>query len=353
MAAFHVFVEGAIDSSTAGVDRLAAAIASHYGLGVDELRMRLAKGRFRVKSNCDRATADSYVRDLTQLGARCVVEDAAAQSRPSTPAIATPPRGTPTPRTTTPPASSLKSGLAAAFGSEPSAASSLGALEDGGMLKLSSVDGADDAPAPPPRAAFAPPPPQVAPAKPAVAAVAPDAPVDMFAPPDAAEEAAFKVELADDEVERAAKKRASIPPANEPPPEAATQPAPPPPSRSSRPSLQHVPISSSPTGLADPKNRFALGVLVAIVVGFIPATLLASAREKSAYAEIDHAVDQTQREADTQDAYDALDAFRARQLSRKYDARQSAALLAMLVWGAAGAGIAYVWFRRIRWPETT
>ncbi|HEY3801896.1 MAG TPA: hypothetical protein VGL61_04780 [Kofleriaceae bacterium] len=351
MAAFHVFVEGAIDSSAAGVDRLAAAVASHYGLGVDELRMRLAKGRFRVKSNCDRATADSYVRDLTQLGARCTVEDAAAQSRPSTPAIATPPRGTPTPRTTTPPTSSLKSGLAAAFSSEPSAASSLGALDDGGMLKLSSVDGADDAPAPPPRASFAPPP-QVAPAKPAVTAVAPAAPVDMFAPPDAAEEAAFKVELADDEVERAAKKRASIPPANEPPPVASVQPAQPPPSRSSRPSLQHVPVAASPTGLADPKKRFALGVLVAIVVGFVPATLLASAREKSAYREIDNTIDQTQREADTEDAYDALDAFRARQLSRKYDARQSAALLAMLVWGAVGGGIAYVWFRRIRWPET-
>ena len=76
MAAYHVFVEGAVDSSPPGIDRLAAAIAEHYGLPVAELRVRLAKGRFRVKGNCDRETADAYVRELTTLGARCAIEDA-------------------------------------------------------------------------------------------------------------------------------------------------------------------------------------------------------------------------------------------------------------------------------------
>ncbi|HEY1551267.1 MAG TPA: hypothetical protein VGG28_25740 [Kofleriaceae bacterium] len=348
MAAFHVFVEGAIDSSPAGIDRLAAAIAEHYGLPAGELRTRLAKGRFRVKGNCDRATADSYVRDLSQLGARCTVEDAAAPpSRASTPAIATPAHGT---RTTTPPPSALKSGLAAAFGGD-SAQASLGALDSNATFTLASVDGGDDAPAPPaPAASFAPPPPAAIAASPVkkttpkpVAA----APVDMFAPPDAAEEAAFKVELADDEVERAAKKRVSIPPATEP----ASAPEPPP-SRVSRVSIQPATVAPAPRGMADPKTRFALGVLIAIVVGFVPAHLLASVREKSAYSEIDRAVDQTQREADTPDAYDALDAFRQRQLVRKYDARRSAAILAFLVWGVLGGGVAYVWFRRIRWPES-
>ena len=168
----------------------------------------------------------------------------------------------------------------------------------------------------------------------------------MFAPPDA-EAAAFKVELATDEVERAAKKRASIPPVDVPA-------APPPtaqPARGSRSSLAPPVAGPAPRGMADPKTRFAAGVLVAIVVGFVPAHLLASAREKSAYAEIDHTVDQTQREAETQDAYDALDAFRSRELARKYDARHNAALLALLVWAVVGGGIAYVWFRRIHWPE--
>jgi hypothetical protein len=355
--AFHVFVEGAVDSSPAGIERLAAAVAEHYGLPVADLRARLARGRFRVKGNCDRETADLYARDLTKLGARCTIESGEAAARTSSPAIrasapSLPPRNSIDPPTLRP-SKNMQSGLAAAFNADPAASSSLGALEDGGMLKLSSVDGADDAPAPAPAAAFAPPArPETGtrvPVTPPKAAAAP--PVDMFAPPDA-EAAAFNVELADDEVERAAKKRASIPPANEPEPEPEPQQ---PPSRSSRPSLQHVPAASAsasaPTGLADPKIRFALGVLVAIVIGFVPAHLLASVREKSAYAEIDSTVEQTQREADSQDTYDALDAFRARQLTRKYDARQSAAILAMLVWAAAGGAIAFVWFRRIRWPE--
>jgi hypothetical protein len=343
MAAFHVFVEGAIDSSQGSIERLAAAIAEHYGLPAAELRTRLAKGRFRVKGNCDRATADSYVRDLTQLGARCTVEDAAAPSRASTPAIVTPPHGT---RTTTPPASALKSGLAAAFGGD-SAQASLGALDSNAMLTLAAVDGGSEPEPAPPAASFAPPPveaPKPA-SKPAPKPKAAE-PVDMFAPPDAAEEAAFKVELADDEVERAAKKRVSIPPATAP-----AAPVAEPPARVSRVSIQPQSVAAAPRGMADPKTRFALGVLIAIVVGFIPAHLLASVREKSAYAEIDRAVDQTQHEADTQDTYDALDGFRQRELERKYDARRSAAMLAFLVWGVIGGGAAYVWFRRIRWPD--
>src|SRR5580704_7137566 len=331
MAAYHVFVEGAADSSPSGIDRLAAAIAEHYGLPVAELRVRLANGRFRVKGNCDRETAQSYVRDLTKLGARCAVEDAEPAARTSSPSLR--PRNATAslpPRTTTPPASAqpaggFQSGLSAAFSAEAPAAS-LGALDDdGGMLKLSSVDGADDPPSEP-VAAFAPPPAAAAAAARARAstpapAAKPDAPVDMFAPPDA-EAAAFKVELASDEVERAAKKRASIPPAEvptAPPPVAAVTP-----SRGSRPSLAPPESAPAPRGLADPKTRFAAGVLVAIVVGFVPAHLLASARESSAYAEIDHTVDQTQREAETQDAYDALDAFRSHELARKYDARHNA-----------------------------
>jgi len=344
--AFNVFVEGAADSSPDGLERLAAAIAQHYGLPVGELRTRLAKGRFRVKGNCDRATADSYVRDLTKLGARCAVEDGdAAPARTSSPAL--PPRA---PAASPPPArpsGNFQSGLSAAFSGEVPAAS-LGALSDdtnAGMLKLASVDGADEPEPSPPAAVFEPPPAVARTGTKPKQAAAP--PVDMFAPPDA-ESDAFKVELADDEVARAAKKKVSIPPANEPvaPPLPAA-----PASRASRPSIEPAPTaSSSPRGMADPKTRFALGVLVAIVVGFVPAHAIASMREHSAYKEIDQLVEKTQHEADTQDAYDALDAFRARELERKYDARHSAAILAFLIWAAAGAGIGYVWFRRIRWP---
>ena len=102
----------------------------------------------------------------------------------------------------------------------------------------------------------------------------------MFAPPDA-EEAAFKVELASDEVERAAKKRASIPPVEVP---AAPPPAQP---RAARDHRSRRRVAPAARGRADSEDAVCGGVLVAIVVGFVPATLLASAREQSAYAEID------------------------------------------------------------------
>ena len=359
MAAYHVFVDGAADRSAAGIERLATAIAGHYGLPIADLRTRLASGRFRVKGNCDRATADSYVRDLTALGARCSVDEATPQNRASTPL---PFPAQPPARPSQPPAP-LQSGLAAAFSGEMPTAS-LGALDDGSLLKLSSVDGADD-PAPEAVSAFAPPavatPKPAGPAKPAAAkpaaakpaAAKPAAasePVDMFAPPDAEAEAAFRVELADDEVERAAKKRASVPRVEVPVP--ASAPAPVPAARSSQPSIQ-APAAPTGSGLADPKVRFALGVLIAIVLGFIPAHLLASVREHSAFAEIDQKIEKQQREADTPDTYDALDAFRAGQLARKRDERRNIAMLALLVWGIAGAGVAYVWFRRIPWDRAS
>ncbi|MEO8549925.1 MAG: hypothetical protein ABI678_08120 [Kofleriaceae bacterium] len=394
MGLYHVFVDGAADGSPAGRERLAAAIAEHYGLPVADLRARIASGRFRVKGNCDQATADSYVRDLSALGARCSTEEAspsnaaktplpfpaitaAAASRSTLPprttappptASALPPRTTPTPptgsvlppRQTTPPATArtttpakgFQSGLAAAFSGEQQV-DNLGALDDGALLKLSSVDGTDDAPA----AAFAPPPEVVAkPGKPAasapVAAKPKDEPLDMFAPPDA-NDAAFTVDLAPDEVERAAKKRASVPPETAPVESArASRPSLQPPTelgRASRPSIQAPNRAGDPPrGLQDPKTRFAAGVLLSIVLGFIPAHFVAHARERSEYAAIDHKVAATQAEAVTAEDYAALDTFRAGQLERKHDERRNIALLAMLIWAAAGSAVAYVWFRRLQ-----
>jgi hypothetical protein len=179
----------------------------------------------------------------------------------------------------------------------------------------------------------------------------------MFAPPDA-EDASFQVDLAPDEVARAAKKKASIPPATEP-----VEPAPAATARASRPSLQ-IPtdrasrpslqtMGPAATGLRDPKTRFVVGILIAIVLGFIPAHFIAHLQEHSAYTSIDANVNAVQRDAVTPDDYAALDGFRANQLARKHDERRNIALLAMLIWAAGGAGIAYVWFRRIPWDRDT
>ena len=372
MALFHVFVDGAADASPAGKDKLAAAVAAHYGLPVADLQARIASGRFRVKGNCDRATADSYVRDLTALGARCSLEEAGPSNVAKTPlpfpAVTAQPPARPSqsalpPRQTTPPATSrtatpakgFQSGLAAAFSGEQQV-DSLGALDDGALLKLSSVDGKDETPH---VDAFAPPPAAAAPAaKPEQKAKPKDEPLDMFAPPDA-DDASFQVDLAPDEVARAAKKKVSIPPETAP-----VEAAPAPVSRASRPSLQ-VPTdrASRPslqamtappaTGLRDPKTRFVVGILLAIVLGFIPAHFIAHLQEKSAYASVDANVNAVQHDAVTAEDYAALDAFRAGQLARKHDERRNIALLAMLIWAAGGAGFAYVWFRRIQWDRDT
>ncbi|MEO6777650.1 MAG: hypothetical protein ABI467_32285 [Kofleriaceae bacterium] len=395
MALYHVFVDGAADGSPAGEDQLAEAIAAHYGLPVADLQARIASGRFRVKGNCDRPTADSYLRDLTALGARCSLEEASASNASKTPlpfpAVTAQPPARPSqsalpPRPTTPPANDPKpaartatpakgfqSGLAAAFSGEQQVGS-LGALDDGAFMKLSSVDGQDDRAS---ETAFAPPPGPPGPpgpdakAPPAASAKPPakpkDEPIDMFAPPDA-DDANFRVDLAPDEVARAAKKKVSIPPESEPHETAPVEPAPGTtgPGRASRPSMQVPPASihdraSRPslqapdmartTGLRDPNTRFALGVVIAIVLGFLPAHLIAHLQEASAYASIDANVTAVQHDAVTPDDYAALDTFRTGQLARKHDERRNIALLAMLIWGAAGAGIAYVWFRRIPWDR--
>ena len=402
MPVFHVFVDAAADSSTVGKERLANAIAEHYGLPVAELRTRIASGRFRVKGNCDGATADMYVRDLTRLGARCSVEEATPQNKANTPlpfpavtpgatttgvpptppstTLPPPVRSAAAPKSTLPPAperpsqppaaGNYQSGLSAAFSSGEAPVASLGALgalEGNGefAFTLASVDGAEDNAPPPPKAQSFEPPGSASvgaapakPAKPAPKKSAPkDVPIDMFAPPDAAAEAEFKVDLAPDEVERSARNRASTPPASVP----VVEPAPSPASsgRQSRPSLQAPSVAAPesisggklPAPLANPNLRFALGVVIAIVIGFIPAHLVASMREKSAFESVDKKVIATQKEADTPDAYAALDTFRSEQLGRKQDDRRTIAIMAMLIWGVVGAGVGYVWFRRIPWDR--
>jgi len=355
MAAYHVFVDGSVDASADGKERLAAAIAAHYGLPVAELRTRIASGRFRVKGNADRATADMYLRDLELLGARCSIETASDANVSKTPLpfpAITPVM--PAIARTTSGSKNFQSGLSAAFSGEQHVGG-LGALDDDGtVFKLSSVDGIDGADEPPPVASFALPPAQsmqsasigppaqkqAAKAKPVASAE----PIDMFAPPDA-EDDNFQVHLAPEEEARAASKRVSVPSATEPEPVA-------PPTRQSQPSMQAptLPVGPRPSGLADPKIRFAAGVIIAILVGFIPAHIIAGMREKSAYAEIDAKVDEVQKQSDAPDTYASLDVFRATQLEHKHEDRRNAALLAMLIWAAAGAGVAFVWFKKIAPP---
>jgi hypothetical protein len=374
--AFHVFVEGPTDATPAGVERLANAIAQHYGLPAADLHARLQKGRFRVKGNADRETAEKYCRDLEILGARCTIEEATAQNsqratplpfpavRPATPVAGSPvlpPKPAPTGRPSTPPGG-FQSGLSAAFTSEAPAAANLGALEgDGLSFSLSSVDGADDRKQPS-AAAFGPPgdalsasigpAANIAPAadKPVAAGKPKDVPLDLFAPPDA-EDAKLQVDLA---VDDNPKSRASTPPpvADEQPPQRKSEPSLTT-GRISKPALPAAPVTAkSKLGpLADPRARFAVGVLLAILLGFVPAHFVASARESSAYKAIDNKVLAAQQMADTPDAYATLDRMRADQLERKRGEQRNTAIIALAIWALVGAGIAFVWFKKVPWDR--
>ena len=352
MALFHVFLDGAVDASPAGLERLAAGMAEHYGIAAADVRSRLARGRIRVKANVDRGTAEQYVRDLSALGGRCAIEEASAQNSHPTPlpfpAVAPPAPAPPAPapaRTTTPlpgsilpprttappPTASMTSGLAAAFTGQIPVAS-LGALEqEGGALSLSSVDGAEAGERVAAPAATALPAsigPAVAPA-PAAKAAPRSEPVDPFAPPDA--DAAAKVlDLADDPGREVRKRTSPVPLVA---PGAATP----------------VTVAPAPSRLRDPKVRFAAGVAVAVLLGFVPAHLVVHAREHDTFRDIDAKVAAAQRMADTPDTYSALDGLRATQLAHKRSMHDTDALLGFLIWAVVGGGIAYVWFRRIPW----
>jgi hypothetical protein len=268
-------------------------------------------------------------------------------SRPSAPPSAL--AGYARPSTPPPAAGGFSSGLSAAF--TPEAASSsggLGALErEDAAFSLASVDGGEAEIEKSPEPAFAPPAAKNADAKDKAKDRPKDVPVDMFAPPDA-DDASLAVDIADDEKEFTRKKVAT-PAAAAPvvPARAATEP----PQRRSEPKLDGTVKASKLGPLADERVRLVAGVVLAILIGFLPAHFVAKSREASTYKEIDAQLVAIQDAADTPDAYAALDHTRQTFLDRKKDERRNIAMLALVIWGLVGAGVAYGWFRRIPWDE--
>src|SRR5262247_2529031 len=51
-------------------------MAARYGVAASDVHARLTRGRFRVKADVDRATAEIYLRDLESIGARVRIEPA-------------------------------------------------------------------------------------------------------------------------------------------------------------------------------------------------------------------------------------------------------------------------------------
>jgi hypothetical protein len=103
------------------------------------------------------------------------------------------------------------------------------------------------------------------------------------------------------------------------------------------------------TGL-NPYARVVAGAVLAVGLGFIPAHLVGAMRENAAYADLDR--DLTRREAAIRSRaeYDAFDTVRAAYAERKRAARTSIAVTSIVLWVLVGAGVAWLWFRRISPP---
>jgi hypothetical protein len=84
--------------------------------------------------------------------------------------------------------------------------------------------------------------------------------------------------------------------------------------------------------------------VLAILLGFIPATIVASAREDGAFASIDRAIKDRYANIYSMDDWKALDPMLAHERTHKRDTRQSIALGSLAIWAAAGGAVAYAWF---------
>lgn len=103
--------------------------------------------------------------------------------------------------------------------------------------------------------------------------------------------------------------------------------------------------------LGQERMRFAAGVGLTVLVGFVPAHLYASMKEKSEFAVVDSKVRSFQAQADTISAWNDLDGRRQEELARKQDAQTDIALTAMMLWAVFAGGIGYLWFRHIDWDR--
>lgn len=177
-----------------------------------------------------------------------------------------------------------------------------------------------------------------------------DVPMDLFAPPESQGEE-FKVELAAEEVSHRERKRtpAAVPIAV--PPSPSTPVLRPKGPQAERSAGVRMPSMSDEA----PRGRFAAGVIVSVVLGFIPATFVQSCREEAAFDKIDSHVAAVQQQASTDSAapipFAKLDEFRDEQIAKKKSERRNIAIVSMLIWALGGAGIGYVWFRRVPWDK--
>jgi hypothetical protein len=363
---FDVFLEGAIDPSTDGIDSVANAIANRYGISATDIKNKLAAGRVRIKANIDRAIADGLVKDILSLGgiATVIAAGAGVGANSSSNANSAKLGGSALSGMAARAGASnnASSGLAAAASFQSSGQDDFGALgalslNDDAMLSASGgghAAGVKAVSAP----SFAPPGMTDFPDEELVVARtasvgAKDGTLDLFAPPD--ELADVEPELERELSPRAvratafAEQQASI----------AAQSA-----LSSPASLRgqsSAPSGSSPAMVAarqslfapfaNLRRRLAAGAVLAVLVGGVPAVLVAGARQNAEFKAIDARVALIQTESDTMEAWTSLDIMRRNQIERKRTVQRSAFTTALAMWFVIGGVAGYAWLRLMPWDR--
>jgi len=322
---------------------VAGAIAGRYGWPASDMVKRMSGGRVRVKSGVDLDTATRLATDLSSLGARCSISDDAGNVVASLPsrAASSPPVAAPRPAARAPSQPDYQTGLAAAMSADQGV-QDLGILADGSApLSVATLDGEEDRRGQ-----------QVQ----AVASYSDD----DFAPPQAGQPDALQLAI-DIKAAKSAPHPVAVPAdagmdASGPPdgagPAHIHSAAPGAHPHAGPAAAAQNPVERVLGTLADSwRARFAAGVFLALLLGFIPVHIISSMRESSAFAEIDRQVAVEHAQVDDQDDWVALDDIRANLLERKRSKRFNIALTGVFLWGLVGGGLAYLWFRRIDWDR--
>ena len=97
--------------------------------------------------------------------------------------------------------------------------------------------------------------------------------------------------------------------------------------------------------------RFAVGIMLAVLFGFLIMSMVASSREASRYSTIIAELKAQYDEAETSVAWDALDGARATTLENLQVRRRSIVIMSVFVWLLVAGLFAFLWLRVFDWSR--
>jgi hypothetical protein len=319
---YQVFIERCRDNNQETAQHLARAVAERYKIDPTQILSRLQRGRFRVKSNLDLDSARVFMSFLEDKGALCsIVNTATGEVVERSTAMAPTLMGRPSPASDfpveqtnefalhTPPPGSLSPVSSPALGS----------------FQLEHLDGSSDEP-------------EEARASPA------EYGDNAFLPPELQDDAAPLV------VDAPARRSSANIEAQEEPDdigsaEAQSQQEPPPPPKD--------PLAKQVLTLLGShwRARFGVGVLLAVLLGYVVMSFVASGREASRYSHVIAELEAEYDAADTIVAWEALDDARAVALKTLEKRRLNIIIMAVIVWLVVAGLFALLWLRVIDWSR--